>query len=323
MAGDGEEGHTMRVLHGVAVILAGAFVALLVYGIGSHPTSSFAEPTDAETGQAQRSSPDLEARDTDPNDAGVVTPVRYVDDERNGTVGEDRSHASFADENRTAARPQIDEETVRKRFRESAVRDIRDAYSLLFEDLGLTPQEKDDLFSFLVEVQIAGLTIYQRGKILQPGKTMDEDERLNRIAAIIGYPKLKRFLTLERHVATYSEVHRIGSLLERKGVPLTEEQRDGLFDILAATRNRDYATVPSADVERDSAVEQTLFRINERERHVIELAPSVLSPRQVVYLHAQYQHCSEERADDLERQRKRRADYPSEDHPLGYLVCGP
>ncbi len=312
----------MRVLQGLAALFAGALVALMVYGTSSHRASSFTGPADAETGQAQQPSADSDAVDTESNEVVVVTPVRSVDDLLNGAVGEVGSNASLGDENHIAPEPRIDEDTAR-RVRESAVQEIRETYSLLFEDLGLTPQEKDELFSFLVEAQMASMWVYQRGGTVQRGRAMHEDERSSRIAAIIGDPKLQQFLALERNRATYSEVYRIGSLLERKSVPLTETQHDGLFDLLAAIRNGDYVPMPPSDVESDSKVEDTLFRINERERYIIELAPSVLSPQQVVYLHERYQHCSDERAYDLERQKKRRADHPSEDFPLGYVVCIP
>lgn len=315
----------MRVLYGLVALFAGVLVILLVYGTGSHHASSFTERTDAEAGQAQQSSPDLEAMETEPKEAAVVTPVRSVDNTRNGTVGEEhRSSASFVGEGHTTPSDRINEDVAR-RVRASAAKGVGEAYSLIFEELGLTQQDKDELFSLLVEVQMGGMSIYHRGKPAQLGMTMDEDERSGRIAGIIGYPKLKQFLALERNTATYSEAYRMGSLLERKGVPLTEAQRDGLVDILAASRNRDYAPMPSGHIERYSLeqLERTMTRMNERERHVIQLAPSVLSPQQVAYLHERYQSCSYERADDLERQKQQRADHPSEPRPVSYRPCGP
>lgn len=44
-----------------------------------------------------------------------------------------------------------------------------------------------------------------------------------------------------------------------------------------------------------------MARRSEFERHVIELAPSVLAPGQVVYLDEQYQYLSYKRTNDLER----------------------
>ena len=207
-----------------------------------------------------------------------------------------------------------DEETSRKMVRERATRDVRKSYPLLLEDLDLTPSEKEALLSFLIEDRIARTTTdYVRGK------PRNEHELSNRIAAIIGDPKLQQFLALERNLSEYGEVQNIRSMLQQNGVPLTDTQRDELLKILIGTRNQ-LKTMPPADVKRDSIeyLEYRLTQEDDYDRFVLELAPSVLSSKQVLYLFKQNQYLSEKRAYALEVQRKARADPTSENIPLSY-----
>lgn len=302
----------MRVVNGLTALFAGALVVLLVQGTGLRQTSSFSEARDAPAAHAQLPLSTVEP-DTDPNDLELVTSARSAEDGQGALIGQ-----------RTMAEARIDED-ARRRARGLAMRDVRDSYSLLLDGLDLARQEAEELLSYLVDVRIARATIFGRGGTIQQGRTIGEDERSSRIAAIIGSPKLQRFLALEHNLVSYSETRRLESMLESEGVPLTEAQRDGLFDILAATRNREYAPLPSGQLDPYSLeqLERTLMRMDERDRHLIQLAPSVLSPQQVVHLHARYQDCSYERADALERQKSRRAADSENPRPVSYPACGP
>jgi hypothetical protein len=150
-----------------------------------------------------------------------------------------------------------------------------------------------------------------RGRIILPGRTIDEDERSNRIATVIGDPKFRQFLALERNLPSYWEVGQIGSLLQQNGTSFADTQRDGLFKILVEVRDQ-YRTKLPFGIELNSieAIEHDVAQRGEYERHVMELAPSVLAPKQVAYLDAQYQYLSYKRANDLERDRRGRAEDP-------------
>lgn len=311
----------MRILYGLAALFAGVLVAVLVHRTGFHHTSGIAEARNAEAGRGEQSSSNSESLNLTKS---IVIPRRSVADTPSRPVGRDHSDRALVDE-RAMPQTRIDEDSARRRLRETATREIRGSYSLLFEDLGLTRQEEDELFSLLVEGWMAGATVYHRGKTVQVGRRWDENERSSKVAAIIGDPKLEQFLALEQNLASYREVRSIESMLERRGAPLTEAQRDGLFDILAATRNREYAPMPSAHLDPYSLeqLERTLTRMDERERHVIQLAPSVISPQQVVDLHERYQDCSYKRANALERQRRQRAADPTNPRPVHYSPCSP
>jgi hypothetical protein len=85
-----------------------------------------------------------------------------------------------------------------------------------------------------------------------------------------------------------------------------------VFDILVEVDALYPRTSPPADVDNDSEewMEHVLAQYDEHDRHVIELAPSVLAQDQVVSLFNQYQRMSRERVDSVERSRKLRAERP-------------
>ncbi len=276
-----------------------ALVALVVYGIGSDRPSSTVEPRRGEAKQA----PQTSSIETELNESTGVVPLRSTDSYQKPAVTEALSDAGL-----------VDEDTSRKMVREHTAREVREVYSLLLEHLNLTSEEKEALLSLLIEDRIAGTTTR-----FSRGKAMNEHERANRIAAIIGSPKLQQFLALERNIRAYAEVQKIGALLQQNSVPLADKQRDGLFEILVVTRDRYPTTLPSdAKLGSIESLEQTINARDEYERHVLELAPSVLSREQARYLFEQYQHLSHERAHALEAQRKQRADHTTEDRPLWY-----
>jgi hypothetical protein len=84
-----------------------------------------------------------------------------------------------------------------------------------------------------------------------------------------------------------------------------------LFEILVEVRDQYWTELP-VGIEADSIEAQEYRRTqrSEFERHVMELAPSVLAPDQLVFLDQQYQRLSYQRANDLEIDRKGRAQDP-------------
>ena len=295
-----------NVVLGVVSAVAVALLAL-VDGGGSHRFSSTVEATRGEPEQAPETSPNAET-----DQPTAVVPLPRVEDDQNGTVTEAPSDTRAGNNTRRRAPP--DENAFREQVKRQTTQDVQDEYSLLLEDLGLAPEERDALVALLIEIQIAA-TYISGG---QPPITMPEQERLDSIAAIIGDPKLQQFLALEQKRGAYWEVGKIGSLLRRNGVPLTDTQRDGLLKILVDVHDR--YTMPPSDLDRDSIeyVEYVQTQWDEYDRHAIELTPSVLSPTQGVYLFEQYQRMADERAQSLERHKKRRAANPTKDVLLDF-----
>lgn len=209
----------------------------------------------------------------------------------------------------------IDLEADLKSLREKITKHVQSVYSLLFEHLGLTDSEKAALSEFLVEVWMSGTRIPN----YHP-EPMAEQDRLDGIAAIIGDSKLERFLGLERNLRQYGEVEKIRSLLEQKGTPLSESQRGKLLEILVKVRGREEAvTNPNAQRGTIEALESRLAELDEYNRLVLELAPSVLSGEQVLYMFHHYQGLSYRRWSSFTTQERARSENPEGEHlPLHY-----
>ena len=201
----------------------------------------------------------------------------------------------------------VDEETSRRLMQETATNETRRYYSLLLEHLGLTRTEKDALLSVLIEDQLSRTTT----PYVRAGPT-DPQQRSRKISAIIGKPKLTQFLSLERHVAAYGEVHDIGSMLEHNGAPLTAQQQEKLLELLIATRDQSEVK-PFPESERTSMkyVEQRIVERDEYERHVLELSVSALTPKQLQHLFDHFQFRSQQRAGAVEFNTKLRAADPT------------
>lgn len=206
------------------------------------------------------------------------------------------------------------EARTREWVREETTADVQRNYGLLLEHLDLAPDEKVALLEFLIEDVIANTkTLYSEGI------GMPEDERSARIAEIIGDAKLRKLLTLERSLGEYRELSFVQAGLLENGAPLTETQRDDLLQIMIAVREQVDMTRP-VHIERGSieSLEYMLDQLDERDRLVLELVPSVLTPKQVEYLFQRNQEYSYRRAAQLDSQKRRRADDPDDDLPLFY-----
>ena len=219
-----------------------------------------------------------------------------------------KSNESTTDESKDQERDEFLEPTVataprkysadeialsRKEVREDATRYVHEVYTLIIKDLDLTSSQQDALLSLLIEAEIL-----RTRTPFSSGKGMDEQERVNRIAAIIGEAKLEQYLARERHRGQYAEVRRVQSMLEQNDVPLTDKQLDGLLKILVDVREKIDPKLP-ADMSPRSikSLEYRLDQMDEYERLVLELASSVLSAKQVEHMFERYQTLSYRRAE--------------------------
>lgn len=201
----------------------------------------------------------------------------------------------------------VDRDTSRKLTREIATKETLRYYSRLLEHLGLNRAEREALMVVLIDDQLSRTTTpYMRGA------PTDSRVRSERIASVIGEAKLGQFLSLERDVAAYGEVHSIESMLEQQGAPMSEQQQDKLLRLMIAARD-ELETKRLAALELTSIehLEQAMAARNEYERHVLELSASALSGKQVQHLFDYFQIRSQERARAVELNIKLRADNPS------------
>jgi len=273
----------------------------LFYGLGSAPPPSPVEasPPTTATVQAQPTSPTEVTQDAS---AGAPPEAAASRDEP--------SPNEPVDERRVRRVDPRDEATRREQDRRSALDEVKIAYTLLFKDLGLPKEDETALSDLLVDMWLEGAwTSYQQGR------TISVEERSDRISAVIGPEKLEQFLALEQNGPAYWETYQIALLLQRRGVPTTPAQRDALFDILVDVRAQYPIARPPDDLDPNSA--EYLAHIHRQQddfdRHVIELAPGVLSPTQVAYLFQAYDRMSRERIDLFEWQKKMKAEHPEQD----------
>lgn len=89
-----------------------------------------------------------------------------------------------------------------------------------------------------------------------------------------------------------------------QGEPLRDDQVKGLLEILIETDDKIGGVNDSAEMTPIDRFEQHLENIDEYERLVIEMAPSVLSIKQVEIMFRQYQERSYQRAQVLENHKK-------------------
>jgi hypothetical protein len=291
--------------------LSAIAILVIVYGVNLYqphgafaPSKSASSQSDSIDEETIRSSEDKSER---ADDGG---------EDRDQTEGPEDTEAHRGKD--TADKDSEDEAYVREMVRNTSIEKTQERYSLLIEMLELTPAEIDALFEFLVEDAIASTrTKYS------DGLGLDEDERLARLQEILSDEKLQRFLAYERNLADFRELQSVQSMLQQKGVPLTEAQRDGLLEILIDVQKQ-------LDPERPSHIEHgsmedfeySLSQLDEYDRLVTELASSVLSATQVEYMFERNQKYSYERASQLEWHKQRLAANPDDDMPLWYVPKG-
>ncbi len=287
----------------IGLILSSAIIAF-VYGNGFRPDSRDAEVRDSlqtsSSGSSVEQSDEIGTDGDSQSSSGVESGASGEIDSDNV----DDPHPLTADE-----------EASRKEDREESIRLVQKNYSPIFEQLDLTAEEKDALSDLFVEVYTVGRT-----SSYTKDERIDEQERLNRIEEIIGFARMQELLSLERNIPQYREIERIDAMLQAKEAPLTDGQRDRMLEILIDVRGSEKAVAdPKAKPSTMDALESQLAEMDEYDRLVLELAPSVLTSEQVEYLFERYQNQSYRRAAVMEMQKKARADGTShEDAPPVY-----
>src|SRR3954447_13635656 len=123
----------------------------------------------------------------------------------------------------------LDEQSTEREIRVRADQEIRAAYAILLDQLGLSSDKEESLQRWLIQRSIdATWTQYRQGRELS------EADRSKQIAEIIGSSKQAKFLSLESHIGAYARASRLEALLEQHHVPIKKGQRDELVQLLVA-----------------------------------------------------------------------------------------
>jgi hypothetical protein len=296
-------GSKLAAMRRATFVLASVLAAAVVAALLLYDRDSLRPSTAAQSGQTEAVQPQQT-----PSAATERNRLDTASKEEAAAQNQQPPSSNVNDEIRRQRRPQLDEATLREEDRKSALNDVVIGYWLLLEDLDLPKQDALDLIALLADMQTEqGWTSYQRGR------TIGEQERSDRISAVIGQQKLEQFLALEKNEPAYWETYQIALLLQRRGVPTTSTQRDGMFDILVDVRAQYPFTSPPADIDpnSDEWIAYRLRQTDDFDRHVIELAPSVLSATQVAHLFNAYDAMARERLSTVEIQKRTRAGDPN------------
>jgi hypothetical protein len=297
-------------------LAAAALAGALLYFPGSHFEDLASVPPASSTVEVARP----QAVQPPPSSTAETEPIVAAPEPTDDVVAQDARSADPPGYSEAIRRrgPPRDEATILADLRRLAIQDLQQTYSLLLDALDLTPQEREDFIAVLVELQVESAWTGDPGGFQKRGRTIPPQERQDRIAAAIGDEKLDEFLVLEVNLGAYWETQQIGSLLRRKGLPLTKTQRDGVFEILIEVRDRYPQTAPDSDPRSLEYLEEQLAQMDDFDRHVVELAPSVLSATQVAHLSDEYQWMARQRIDSVEMQKKRRLERPDQEISWAY-----
>lgn len=100
------------------------------------------------------------------------------------------------------------------------------------------------------------------------------------IAAIIGPDKIPQWEAYQRTLPERMQVNAIREQMQTMGVPITDEQRAQLLDIMVEQRESNPPPLPTAGLAPEDQMRQSMKWQEDSERALLERAKSVLSPEQ-------------------------------------------
>ena len=197
-----------------------------------------------------------------------------------------------------------------REIREESAQYVNNVYPLILGELELTTHQEAELLSLLIEAETAATKTF-----FSSGEGMND--RSAKIADIIGQSKLNEFLQLEQYRAEYAELRSLESMFNDHDVSLSDLQRHSLGEILVKTRKRFNSDVPAGmDPMSSEYIQHHLDQMDDFDRLVLELAPSVLSREQVELLFDRYQALAYERRLAIDAQLRARGNDPAQEENL-------
>lgn len=160
-----------------------------------------------------------------------------------------------------------------------------------YEDLGPAmglPQERADKFvDLLLEQQTRGFGDVRKLNVDMKDAMQAAQEMKKRndaeIAALIGPDKLPAWEEYQKSMPDRAQVNMVREQMQSVGMPLTEDQRARLLDVVTAHRQSNPRPLPVENTPPEEMFAQSMKWQEESDRALLESAKSVLTP-------AQYQH---------------------------------
>lgn len=179
---------------------------------------------------------------------------------------------------------------------------VRMMYADLAKELGLAPEEADQLIELLTERQMgmAAQSMELMGdggadakKLEESGKSINASRKEYdaQINALLGEERAKKFAEYERSIGDRMQMQQVQQAFTASGVPLQDSQRDGLLAIMKEERlktpaspfdasNKDVSAQMKA-LQNADAVDKAMQQTQDFNTRVLTRARTVLTPEQI------------------------------------------
>lgn len=179
---------------------------------------------------------------------------------------------------------------------------VRMMYADLAKELGLAPEEANQLIELLTERQMgmAARSMELMGdggadakKLEESGKSINASRKEYdaQINALLGEERAKKFTEYERTIGDRMQMQQVQQAFTASGVPLQDSQRDGLMAIMKEERlktpaspfeasNKD-VTAQMKALQNGDAVDKAMQQTQDFNTRVLTRARTVLTPEQI------------------------------------------
>jgi hypothetical protein len=179
---------------------------------------------------------------------------------------------------------------------------VRTMYADLAKELGLAPEEANQLIELLTERQMgmAARSMELMGdggadakKLEESGKSINASRKEYdaQINALLGEERAKKFAEYERTIGDRMQMQQVQQAFTASGVPLQDSQRDGLMAIMKEERlktpaspfdasNKDVSAQMKA-LQNSDAVDKAMQQTQDFNTRVLTRARTVLTPEQI------------------------------------------
>ena len=179
---------------------------------------------------------------------------------------------------------------------------VRMMYGDLAKELGLAPEEANQLIELLTERQMgmAAKSMELMGdggadakKLEENGKSINASRKEYdaQINALLGEDRAKKFAEYERSIGDRMQMQQVQQAFTASGVPLQDSQRDGLMAIMKEERlktpaspfdasNKDVSAQMKA-LQNADAVDKAMQQTQDFNTRVLTRARTVLTPEQI------------------------------------------
>jgi hypothetical protein len=164
---------------------------------------------------------------------------------------------------------------------------LRRQYEDLGPALGMSPEQSSKLIDLLSEQQSRSMAEPRKLNVdmKEAMQAARETQKRNyaEIAALIGQDKVPLWEDYQKSLPERSQVNMIREQMENMGVPITDDQRARLLEVVMEERQSNPRPMPSEGLPPEEMFAQSMKWQEEADKALLERAKTVLTPEQ-------YQH---------------------------------